>query len=53
MVYHDSNAVLSLRNWKIGIAEEYYKVTEGLLWKGKALSGNKQNLAREFCVVAR
>ena len=23
-----------------------------LLWKGKALSGNKQNLAGEFCVVA-
>lgn len=25
----------------------------GLLWQGKALSGNKKNLAGELCVVAR
>ena len=37
---------------RIGVTREYCKVTEGLLWKGKALSANKQNLAREFCVVA-
>ena len=34
---------------RIGVAGEYCKVTGGLLWiKGKVLSGNKQNLAREF-----
>ena len=43
------NSGISLR---IGETEEYWKVTGGLLWKGKALSGNKQNLAGEFCVVA-
>ena len=37
---------------RIGVAGEFCKVTRGLLWKGKALSGNKQNLAREFCVAA-
>ena len=37
---------------RIRVAGEYCKVTGGLLWKGKALSGNKQNLARELCVVA-
>lgn len=36
---------------RTGAAGEYCK--GGLLWKGKAQSGNKQNLAREFCVVAR
>jgi len=36
----------------MGLAGEYYKVTEGLLWKGKSLPGNKQNLVGEFCVVA-
>ena len=36
---------------KIGVAGEYCKVTGGLLWKGKALSGNKQNLGGELCVV--
>ena len=35
---------------RIGGTGEYWKVTEGLLWKGKAPSGNKQNLAGEFCV---
>jgi len=39
------SAGFSLRN---GVAGEYCKVTGGLLWKGKALSGNKQNLAVEF-----
>ena len=42
-------ARFSLRIWVTG---DYCKVTGGLLWKGKALSGNKQNLAGEFCVVA-
>ena len=37
---------------RIGVTREYCKVTEGLLWKGKALSANKQIFAREFCVVA-
>ena len=36
---------------RIGVAVEYCKVTGGLLSKGKALSGNKQNLAGELCVV--
>ena len=36
---------------RIGETGEYWKVTGELLWKGKALSGNKQNLAGEFCVV--
>ena len=27
---------------RIGVAGEYSKETEGLLWKGKALKGNKQ-----------
>jgi len=40
---------VSLRTGETG---EYWKVTGGLLWKGKALPGNKQNLAGEFCVVA-
>ena len=39
--------------FRIGVAREYSKVIGGLLSKGKALSGNKQKLAREFCVVAR
>ena len=30
---------------RIGVKEEYCKVTGGLLWKGKALSRNKQNLS--------
>ena len=54
---HDNESVLQL--WpqsgfslKIGVAGEYCKVTGGLLWKSKALSGNKQNLVGEFCVVA-
>ena len=34
------------------VAGEYCKVTGLLLWKGKGLSGNKQSLAGEFCVVA-
>ena len=33
---------------RIGVAGEYCKVTGRLLWKDKALSGNKQNLAREL-----
>ena len=37
---------------RIGETGEYCKVAGGLLWKGKALLGNKQNLAGEFCVVA-
>ena len=38
---------------RTGVAGEYCKVTEGsLLWKGKALLRNKQNLAGKFCVVA-
>ena len=34
------------------MAGEYCQVTRGLLWTHKALSGNKQILSREFCVVA-
>ena len=30
---------------RIGETGEYWKLTGGLLWKGEALSGNKQNLA--------
>jgi len=41
---------VSLRTGETG---EYWKVTGGLLWKGKALPGNKQNLAGEFCVSSR
>ena len=37
---------------RIGVAGEYSKETEGLLWKGKALKGNKQKWAREFNEVA-
>ena len=37
---------------RIGETGEYWKVTGELLWKGKALSRNKQNLAGEFCVVS-
>jgi len=44
-----TTARVSLR---IGETGEYWKVTGELLWKGKALSGNKQNLAGEFCVVS-
>lgn len=32
----------------IGVAGEYCKIKGGLIWKGKALLGNKQNLAQEF-----
>ena len=35
-------------SWRIGVAEEYCKVTGGLWWKSRALSRNKQNLAWEF-----
>ena len=41
------NTGVSLR---IGETGQYWKVTGELLWKGKALSGNKQNLSGEFCV---
>ena len=37
---------------RIGVAGKYCKVTERLLWNDKALLGNKQNLAPEFCAVA-
>ena len=39
-------------NKKLRLAGEQCKVTEERLWKGKGPSGNKQNLVREFCVVA-
>lgn len=38
-------------NKKLTLAGEQCKVTGAHLWKGKGLSGNKQNLVREFCVV--
>jgi len=38
---------------RTGLAGEYCSLTGGLLWTGKAISGKKQNLAGEFCVVAR
>jgi len=37
---------------RIRVAGEYCEVTGGSSWKGKALSGHKQNLAGKFCVVA-
>jgi len=37
---------------RIGVAGKCCKVTERLLWNDKALLGNKQNLAPEFCAVA-
>ena len=37
---------------KIRVAGEYCKVTGGSSWKGKALSGHKQNLVSKFCVLA-
>ena len=36
---------------RIWVGGEYCKVIGGVSWKGKALSGHKQNLAGEFCVV--
>ena len=39
-------------NKKLRLAGEHRKVTRRRLWKGKGLSGNKQNLVREFCVEA-
>ena len=46
-----NDRALSGVSLRIGETGEYWKVTGELLWKGKALSGNKQNLAGEFCVV--
>jgi len=45
------NVLLTRLPLTIRVPGEYCKVTGGLLWKGKALSGDKQNLAREFCVL--
>ena len=41
-------ANLSGVSLKIGVAGEYWKVRGELLWRDKALSGNKQNLAGEL-----
>ena len=47
---HTFLATYSGVSLRIGETGEYWKVTGGLLWKGKAPSENKQYL--KFCVVA-
>ena len=50
--FRSANYCVSGVSLRIGETGEYWKVTGELLWKGKALSRNKQNLAGEFCVVS-
>ena len=52
-VNEKKNIYFTAFSLRIGVAGEYSKEAGGLLWKGKALEGNKQKLAGAFNEVAR